>query len=420
MKVTIKKKDLFWYIYCALLALPYHASNSLLKYVSITNMISIFHIILLLLTLFLVINEKKKDKFSRAYLVVFAIGWTIAFVSGLYHGNSINNVIGDGGMYLLGMMIYTCASSSRTSTKMLDEYLFLTYKCAFVCSTISILMYLTRSFSFWGMISFNGGRYFGGFVSIFSISIPYAIFNHFTKGQVRLHNLLIHIVLGMACVIISQSRTVIITTIIGAVFAIYFSGNKLSRKRFFRVSFATIIGIAFLYWLLHSNFAIVNRLLSTDLSNRSETTNARLYIYQYYISKIMNNLTGYGFGSIMFFLTPQLNLMKDTATYTVDAALMATGYKGGIILLAVYVFGIIYSLYWLIKTYRYTKERIYFLLFVLETLFLVQTCLLTGQIIHTYATLTFFWTTIGLIFKSRSSGIYEKTDKTNRKLSGKI
>lgn len=396
MKLKISSRNLFWYTYILLIALPWHQSNALIGYLSITGMVSIFHVLMLMIGLMTLLKNKNNKK-AKVFILFFFVTLITGVLVGIKNHGSVNNALGDGGMYLLGLLLYICASSNYTKEKSLDSFLYLTYKCVFFCCMFSALMWLTKDFSFWGLQSFNGGRYFGGFLSLITISIPYSIYNFLYVKKIKLVEVVINFFVCMMCAIISQSRTNIITVVLGTIIAVYLGKRKITGKDLTKIVGISILAIAVLYVFINSNFDVVERLLSTDVTNRSETVFARFYIYNYYGEQIIHNPIGYGFGSLMYFLTPQLMFMDGTATYTVDAALMAAGYKGGWMLLGLYSVAILMVFYMLFKIYKHNKDNEHLLLFFWFGLFLVQTCFLTGQIIHTYAPLTFFWTVVGLL-----------------------
>ena len=411
--MKIKTKDLFWYIYFIIIALPLHQSNGLIGYLSITGMISIFHVIMILLTVFYISKGglRSGQRWLRPIVILFLMSIVLGVLMGLKNGNQTSNVFGDGGMYLLALMMFICASAKRVRQKNINEFLLLTYKASSIMLCICLVMYLTRSFNFWKMISFNEGRYFGGFLAILIITLPYGVYNHIHLKNIKLWSLVIHVLLGFFCMIVAQSRATIIASVLGVIFVLYFGNRKISVKNILQVTLISIVAIFGLSFLMRSSFDVVGRILSTDFSNRNETSYARLYLYQYYIKQISANPLGKGFGSIMYFLTPQLNLMTDTGTYTIDAALMAAGYKGGWVMCFVYAFSMIAEIVVMIKLYRRTHDKVFLIMFVSQTLFIASTGLITGQIIHTYTPLVYFWTFMGLCSSNTIANISDTDGK---------
>jgi len=361
-------------------------------------MISIFHVIMIFLSIYYISKGgfRTGHRWLNPIVTIFLFSIAIGVLMGLKNVNQISNVFGDGGMYLLALMVLVCASSKRVRQISINEFLLLTYKASSIMLFVCLIMYLTRSLSFWKMISFNGGRYFGGFLSILIITLPYGVYNHIHLRNIRLWSLAIHVLLGFFCMIIAQSRATIIASVLGVIFVLYFGSRKISVKNIIQIIILSTIAILGLSFLMRSSFDVIGRILSTDFSNRSETLYARLYLYQYYISQISSNPLGKGFGSIMYFLTPQLSLMTDTGTYTIDAALMAAGYKGGWLMCFVYAFSMITEIVVMVKLFRKTHDKVYLVMLVSQVLFIASTGLITGQIIHTYTPLVYFWTFMGL------------------------
>lgn len=402
LALKIKKKDLFWLIYFIIIALPLHQSNGLLGYLSITGMVSIFHILMIFLSAYTLTKGRLQihHVWQKLLYFIFLLSIALGVIIGIKNSYQLSNVLGDGGMYLLSFMFLICSSSSATRKKDLNEFLLCTYKACNIMVTISAIMYFTRSLSFWQMISFNEGRYFGGFLQLLIITIPYGIYDHMHIGNVKLRSLIYQIILGFFCIMIAQSRALLLACVAGSIFVIYFGNRKLSIKTIIQVIILSAVALVALSMLMNSSLDIIGRLLSTDFTNKSDNSYARLYLYQYYFQQLKNHPFGNGFGSIMYFLTPQLNLMTNTGTYTVDAALMAAAYKGGWLLFFVYYVSMVYEIVFLILRYRKTKDSAFLIMIVCQTLFIVSTGLISGQIIHTYGPLVYFWTFMGFCVRN--------------------
>ena len=111
------------------------------------------------------------------------------------------------------------------------------------------------------------------------------------------------------------------------------------------------------------------------------------------------DISGTGFGEIMYFINPSMTYALDTATYYVDCAFAVILYKGG------WIFGFLYFLFVFRSVHIYfiwskkTNDNLFALTSVLLLMLVVSTMLMTAQVIHTYAINTFVWSLIGIANK---------------------
>lgn len=101
---------LFWKLYFLMLALPLHASNKILTYLSITGMVSIFHIIIGLILFWMLCSKLSTGRMivhKRNIMVgLLSANMIIAFIVGVCDSRHIfNNVVGNGIMYFLSVAI---------------------------------------------------------------------------------------------------------------------------------------------------------------------------------------------------------------------------------------------------------------------------------------------------------------------------
>ena len=183
MKINrINYNNLFWIIFFVMIALPLHASNKLISYLSITGMVSIFHVLLggMLIYAFAVAIKSHKISIGKSSILIYLLGLALigTFVNGIKnHPANINNVIGDFTMYFLSYSIL-CITNSRIFKNVdLRWFLKATFYAMTICLTINVLMYVTSGFSFWGVSKFNGGRFGGGYVSLIVVTVLYGLYD---------------------------------------------------------------------------------------------------------------------------------------------------------------------------------------------------------------------------------------------------
>lgn len=184
MKINrINYNNLFWITFFVMIALPLHASNRLISYLSVTGMVSIFHVLLggMLIYAFVVAIKSHRISIAKNSLLIYIFGFSliVTLIRGIEnHSGNINNVIGDFSMYFLSYAILSIINSRLFESVDLRCFLRLTFYAMTICLTINVLMYTTSGFSFWGVSTFNGGR-FGGGMFLLSLSLSYMGFMTF-------------------------------------------------------------------------------------------------------------------------------------------------------------------------------------------------------------------------------------------------
>jgi hypothetical protein len=358
-----------------------------------------------MLALAVIFASKGKIKKSStwAMITLFSVGFGIATFNGLFGTNPTRSVLGDGGMYLLAFCILFCLCSTNVKGKSLPEFLDFLYKATFFSCAMSMLMYLTRDLSVWGIISYNSGRYFGGYLSLLIFTVPYVLYRYLCLKNIKILHMIVYYILAFSCLALAQSRTAFFAIGLGFVSVLTVSIYKIKSKTLKKVLVMMVLVVLAVVIFLNSNLDVVGRLLSTNLRDRGETTFARVYLYQYYIPEILKDPIGKGFGETMYFVSRSMKLQGDTGTYVVDCAYITAGYKGGWILLLVYILASLIPLIKTMKAYFKTNDWLYMLFAVFWLLYIFTTALITGQIIHTIATLTLFWVIVALSMKGGES-----------------
>lgn len=409
LKIRLNVSSIFWGTCFIALCLPLHASNALLSYLSISGSITIFHLIFLVIAFYIfLISLSRSKKSVKTTLInfLFFIFIVLGYIIGFKNGTASNSIIGDGSSYLLAFTVLYCISNRKIKEKNLPDLLEFLTKATFISCLISIIMFLTPGFSLWRFYSYNNGRYFGGYLSLLIFTMPFALYKYINENKTGIVKLAVYELLGFICIFLSQTRTILVFAFLGLILVLLLGNNKkaMSFSSFVRILIVfIIITVGTVILLNSSNLDIISRLENTNLTSSDETIFARIYIYQYYFSQIFKNFWGVGFGKPMYFITKHMRIMitSDVTSYTVDSALMTAGYKGGVCFLIFYVFASILPLYTLLKKFINTKNRLYFIYSIIWGFFVFQTVFITAQIIHTIATLIFFWIINGLVIKDR-------------------
>lgn len=405
MKINrINYNNLFWIIFFVMIALPLHASNRLISYLSITGMVSIFHVLLGGMLIYAFAAAIKSHRISIAknslLIYIFGVSLIVTLIRGIEnHPGNINNVIGDFSMYFLSYAILSIINSRLFESVDLRWFLRITFYAMTICLTINVLMYVTSGFSFWGVSAFNGGRFGGGYVSLIVVTVLYGLYDFLYEKTISTKMFIYHIVLAIISSLLAQSRTHIILCAVGCVLLLIPFWGKLSSKTLFKVAIVLAVVTVGSAIFLSGNSELVQRLLNMDITSKTETTASRVTTWIFYWNRIKQNLTGTGFGETMYFINPSMTYALDTATYYVDNAFAVVLYKGG------WIFGLLYFLFVFRSVYIFfilskkTKDKLYAFTGVLLLLLVVSTMLMTAQVIHTYAINTFVWTLIGITNK---------------------
>lgn len=321
-------------------------------------------------------------------IVTFLVGF-------LNEAHVSNNVIGDAGMYILSFMIFLLVSENRIKAKPMRELLLFVFHAMTVNLAINCMMYFTKNFSFWGLESFNGGRFGGGYYSLLIISVVYGFYDFMSEKRISAKEFYLHMGMAAFCSILAQSRTHVFLCLAGFVLVFCFRPGKLSVKYLIRAFI--VIGIVAIILFINSGNPLVERILSTNIHSSTETTASRIYTWTYYWRRICENPTGTGFGEIMYFINPSLTIAASTATYYVDNAYAVVLYKRGFLYGVLYFIPLYATLVKLIISWRKTRNNAYLMYAAIWVMFIFVTTVLTSEIIHTYAVNAFAWIFTGCV-----------------------
>ena len=384
-----------------MIALPLHASNRLISYLSVTGMVSIFHVLLggMLIYAFVVAIKSHRISIAKNSLLIYIFGFSliVTLIRGIEnHSGNINNVIGDFSMYFLSYAILSIINSRLFESVDLRCFLRLTFYAMTICLTINVLMYTTSGFSFWGVSTFNGGRFGGGYVSLIVVTVLYGLYDFLYEKTISTKIFIYHIVLAIISSLLAQSRTHIILCAAGCILLLIPIWNKISSTTVFKVSIVLVVVVIGSMVFLSGNSELVQRILNMDITSNTETTASRMITWTFYWNRIRQNPMGTGFGETMYFINPSMTYALDTATYYVDNAFAVVLYKGGWFFGVLYFMFIFRTVYGNIIQSKRSGDKLYALVSILLFMLVVSTMLMTSQVIHTYAINTFVWTLIGL------------------------
>ena len=299
-------------------------------------------------------------------------------------------------MYFLSYAILSIINSRLFESVDLRCFLRLTFYAMTICLTINVLMYTTSGFSFWGVSTFNGGRFGGGYVSLIVVTVLYGLYDFLYEKTISTKIFIYHIVLAIISSLLAQSRTHIILCAAGCILLLIPIWNKISSTTVFKVSIVLVVVVIGSMVFLSGNSELVQRILNMDITSNTETTASRMITWTFYWNRIRQNPMGTGFGETMYFINPSMTYALDTATYYVDNAFAVVLYKGGWFFGFLYFMFIFRTVYGNIIQSKRSGDKLYALVSILLFMLVVSTMLMTSQVIHTYAINAFVWTLIGL------------------------
>lgn len=393
-RLTISFNKVFWANVFMILALPLHSTNNLLKFVTLFNNLTIFHLIFVLLFFIQIFSLiSKKQKITKKYIpsLILLLFIIIGLLVGRSNGNTNNMMYADGLYYILTFLIMFIYQSNRIKKKSFYELLVFTSKAAICSCILSLIMYFTKNLLFWGLVSFNGGRYFGGNLSLLIVVIPFLLYRYIYDKNLSFIRLVVYCFVSLYCLVLAQSRAAFIMIALSIILIFLLkSGFKQNRSEFLKKSLFVIILLVFVYFFLSSGLDVVSRLLGTDIENSFGTLSYRSYLYIGYISMIMDSLIGYGLGTKMYFYDSNLTIMLKTETFAVDSSIITVGYKFGPIAMALLVMMMVYILWVALKNASETKRAFYIFFAFTVSLFMFSTMIITAQTIHTYTIVAFF------------------------------
>lgn len=119
-KIKLNINSAFWILYFWMIALPLHASNKILSYLSVTGKISAFHIVLVLICIYLLLlnirNGIRHLTKQKIIIIAMGIGLLVSTVIGFKDRSHVfNNVIGDAAMYYIMLITQLQLCSIRVA-----------------------------------------------------------------------------------------------------------------------------------------------------------------------------------------------------------------------------------------------------------------------------------------------------------------
>lgn len=395
-KRTLANEITFISGFC-LIMFPLYPSNKLIDYLKIAG-VNIFYIALTLSTaLYFLNNIKSGIKIWKDQLLSIILLIIILYQA--YHGINLDRdfYLKDLTLYFSVLVIYWSFSWFFKKNK-IDIYELLDYifKGATICCTINILMYLTRSLSFWGVEFYAGGRFGGNYLTLNCITVPYAIYliysgkNRFSKVAI-----IYSLIVSMSSIILAQSRTLIIITVMGICITLIVElrnnvnkGIKLKRIKSLIIALMILLPLMIIF--INSNAEILDRLSSFSNIESDTSFLVRRKLYSENFKIFIENIFGTGLGSGYPIYDSNGNLFQ--YLNFIDNTFLTIGEKLGIFALIIYlVLVVIRPIKYFLRCYKKKKNKVYYLTVLYYIAFLFLTTFSSAQSITSISASAVTW-----------------------------
>ena len=396
-----------------LIGLPLYASNKLLDYIKIIGSINIFHILLgIAIVCILMVSLKSGNGIKVMKFDLFVIVFVAILIIQVFVGTEKNYsqtiLLRDCNFYFFPIMIYVSFRWLFEKYK-IDIYtienFFLSAQA--VCAVLNLVMYLTRSWSFWGISSYANGRYGGSYMGAFIFTSGYAVYlliNHIEYfSRTFLYG---YLLIGFIGVLLGQSRTLLIFSICSIATALIVSARqtgkkKLNKKKLLILLLSIAFGLFLIVALLSSSAPIVERLSSfSDISSDSSFL-IRVGMFERNICLVRQEPFGVGLGYEFGTYDAMGNQWGDMTTAFVDCSYLTIAVKLGVIAMIVYLGLTILPIVIFRKNYRNIRDNLFHYVYLSFLLGLVFSTLLSAQSLNAYASSTIIWILIAYVITYR-------------------
>jgi len=388
-------------VYFITVALPLHASNNFLSWITIGGSYTYIHVALLVLLVHACVRSYSNARITlvNCLCVVFILLQGIALLTG---GADMRAALSDFGRYLLAVLFLVLSRTRRFGKADLRFFLYLSLIAILFNCCINVVMNVTQ-WQVWGLVYFNSDlRTGGGYYSLLIFLIPYALFcllNDQRKvGPIFFMALVTVAFIG---VLFAKSRSTLLFTAIGCLAVLLVNLFNVRSRSFashlLEGFIIAVLGFVFFSVFMSGGSDLAQRFLNTSasLTDNSDTLYTRVITSQYYLNQILNSPLGQGFGASMMKLYNLGAWDYQTLAYEIDNAPITFGYHVGILGLISYIFMLVSPIVGVARVRDAGKDR-KIALIICYSMLLFATGILTSQCIHSYPVVAFVWTFIGL------------------------
>lgn len=385
--------------------LPIYNSNNIGSYIKLIGNFNIIHL-LLLVSLVLVFLVKRNLKFPIPdFLVIMYI--MISFLMGFWglmqgYDDAFIELV----WYVIPALFYFIIKYWTDHGLGIRRFLDITYYAMFGNCIFNLVMFLTQSWEFWGFRAYLGTKIGGNYYTVLSVTLPYGFYLLYNKNR-RIHPVILTLstVLSIWCLIMAQSRALLILAVVPCVVLLFQSfNNKYGRGTIRKIIFIFVFIIAGYFLiknLLSNDSGMGARLASMQIFSDEDTFTIRVYSFIYNFKVFLENIFGRGLGYPLYFYN-NLGIRTSSVVY-LDNTYMTEAVRGGVFLLIILVWAFLQPLKKLSKLYKATRDKIYFCTLMAYIVFLVNATIMTSQTIHGTAVSIFIWSFISVCINDNSS-----------------
>lgn len=392
-------EKVFWWFYTLCIALPWHSSaNRFLSMIQISGNFSLIQIWIFVMTAIILVGAFPKIRISKENLVfiLFLVTVFLGAINGIRYGTSM---MLDLDMILVGVACYMIASSKRIKQLDVLNFLRFTTLCMNVNGIINFIMYLTRTWLFWGVEATETGRFGAGYFTLFLITGGYSFYSlcvNDSSQVISRKSAVLNLLLTIFAFTVSAVRTnlLVLMLICASIYVITITTKASKNQRVFRI-IIIVIGICVVSYMLYGSSILSDRFSSGNSFLKEGNFTIRISTFAYYLNELKSKpIFGYGLGYMLHFVHPSGFALEDQLS--IDNSFMYIAIKMGIISVVTFFFLIVVipiKKILMNQALRASKFPIIIMYFG----FVFATSVMTNQIVYTYADLIFAWTFIGIL-----------------------
>lgn len=399
LKRTRGLERIFWWFYAICISIPWHSTaNRFLSMIQLSGNFSLIQVCALAMVAVIVLKTFPKVRISKSNIVFSAFFLTvmIGVGNGIKYGTSM---ILDFDMIFVGIACYIITSSKNVQQLDIYKFLKFTTSCMNINGFINLVIYLTRSWSFWGVETTDTGRFGAGYFTLFLITGCFSFYSlcvNESENTVSKKVAVLNLALTVFTFTVSAVRTNLLVLMLVCVCIYIMTVMKTMSKTqlLFRIV-VIIVGAAVVMYMLYGSSILSSRFSTGNSLLKEGNFAIRISTISYYINELkLRPWFGYGLGYMLHFVHPRGFALDDQLS--IDNSFMYIAIKMGIIALVMYFALIVVVPIIQIKK-KYELRDIKNILIISYLGFIFATSIMTNQIVYTYADLIFAWTFIGLL-----------------------
>lgn len=411
LKRTKGLERMFWWFYAICISIPWHSTaNRFLSMIQLIGNFSLIQICAVIMIAVVVLQTFHKVRINKSNIIflTFFLTVMIGVGNGIKYGTSM---ILDFDMIFVGLACYIIASSQNIRQLDINTFLKFTTSCMNINGLINLVIYVTRSWSVWGVENTDTGRFGAGYFTLFLITGCFSFYSlcvNEAENTVPKKSAILNLALTVFAFTVSAVRTNLLVLMLVCMCIYIMTAMKtMSRTQFLFRIVVIIVGFATVMYMLYGNSILSSRFSTGNSLLKEGNLTIRISTISYYINELkLHPWFGYGLGYMLHFVHPMGFALDDQLS--IDNSFMYVAIKMGIIAVIVYFILIVIVPIVQIKK-KYELQKIKKILIVSYVGFIFATSVMTNQIVYTYADLVFAWTFIGILCNKSKNNYRSKS-----------